>query len=273
MKLRILLLGDIVGAPGRAMVAKHIDALKRTYRVDACILNGENSASSGRGITPTIAKFFFDNEVDVITTGNHVWAQKEIIPYIATSKNLLRPINFPADCPGTGVTTFTCKGYHVGVINVQGRVFMKEYLSCPLRACDSAITYLKPKTSVILVDMHAEATAEKAALAYYLDGRVSAVVGTHTHVQTNDARLLPQRTAFITDLGMAGALDSAIGVQAPVIIQQTLSQMPVKFVLETKGPFVLSGACVEIDVQSGRATEIIAVRVIDEAINLTGFTD
>lgn len=273
MKLRILLLGDIVGIPGRAIFQKHIEQLKKEYAIDACIVNGENSNDNGRGITTKIVHFFKQNGVDIITTGNHVWQQKDIYEYLSNNTDVLRPANFPSECPGTGVTTFICKGQTIGVINVQGRVFMREYLACPFRTCDSALTYLKSRTNIVLVDVHAEATSEKAALAYYLDGRVSGVVGTHTHVQTTDNRLLPNGTAFISDLGMAGAVHSAIGMQKEQIIQQFITQMPVKFVVETKGPLLLSGVWIEVDATSGKATAIERIRIVDDDVHLNGITD
>ena len=265
--IRILLFGDIVGKSGRAVFQKHIDRLRSHYKADAVIVNGENSAR-GRGITSRIVKFFKHNNVDVITTGNHIWQQREIYAYLQQNSDVLRPANYSSDCPGKGVTTFTCNGYTVGVINVQGRVFMFDHVECPLKTVDSLLTFLRPQTSIIIVDFHAEATSEKAALGYYLDGRVSAVVGTHTHVQTSDERILPQGTAFITDLGMAGALDSMIGMKKEPIIKKFLTQMPIKFEVETKGPMQLCGVCIEINTSVGKAISIERFRVVDEDIQV-----
>ncbi len=265
--LRVLLLGDIVGAPGRAVFQKHIQQIKRDYSINAVIVNGENSAH-GRGITSRIMRFFKHNGVDVVTSGNHIFRNKEIYSYLTTNKDLLRPLNFPAAAPGPGVTTFLCEGYTIGVINVQGQVFMPQHLDSPFRAVETALTYLRNKTNIIFVDMHAETTAEKMGLAYLLDGQVTAVVGTHTHVQTADNRILPQGTAYITDLGMAGALNSMIGMKKEPILQHMLTQMPVKFEVENKGPLVLSGAWVEVDVTTGHAVTIERVYIIDDTITV-----
>jgi len=264
-QLRILFLGDLVGSTGRAIFHKHIGRLREEYRVDAIIVNGENSAH-GRGITPAIMGFFKNHGVDVVTSGNHIWARQEIISYFADHKDLLRPINFPQSTPGSGLTTFLCKGYEIGVINVQGRVFMREYLSCPFRAMDSALTFFKGKTSLIFVDVHAEATSEKLGLAFYLDGRVSGVVGTHTHVQTADERILPGGTAYITDLGMAGSLNSMIGMKKEAIIQNFITQMPTRFVVDTSMPVIMTGACITVDTDTGKALAIERIKVIDDAV-------
>ncbi len=272
-KLRIALIGDVCGVPGRALFQKHIARLKEQYKLDAVIVNGENSASDGRGITPRIMHFFKHNGVSVVTSGNHIWAKREIIPYLHEHTDLLRPANFPSGCPGTGVTTFLCKGYTVGVLNLQGRTFMREQVACPFRTADTVLTYLKTKTSLILVDFHAEATSEKVAIAHYLDGKVSAVVGTHTHVPTADERILPQGTAYITDLGMTGPLHSVIGVKKDLIIRTMTLQMPVKFEVETEGPMVLSGVIIDIDTATGKAESIERLSLIDSSLLLDGYHD
>ncbi len=266
-KIRVLLLGDIVGSPGRIIFQKHINELKSKHSINFVVLNGENSCQ-GRGITSRIVRFFKHNGVDVVTSGNHIWHNKEIYSYLSENKDLLRPDNFPSDCPGSGVGIYQCGGYSIGVLNLQGRVFMREHVSDPFRAADSALTFLKSRTSIILVDFHAETTSEKMALAYYLDGRVSALVGTHTHVQTADERILPNGTAYITDLGMAGSLNSMIGMKKESIIKNFLTQMPQKFEVDIQGPMVLSGVWVEIDTASGKATNIQRVRIVDEDIHL-----
>lgn len=266
--IKILFLGDIVGDPGRAIFKKHARALRQEHGIDLLIVNGENAASDGRGITPTICHFFKEHGADVITTGNHIWAKKEIIPFIDTEKELLlRPLNFPSGCPGSGVTLVkTASGIPIGVINVQGRTFMKEQLSCPLRAVDSALTFLQSRTPIIFVDMHAEATSEKMGMGYYLDGRVSAVVGTHTHVPTADERILPQGTAYITDVGMAGALNSMIGMKKEIIIRQMLTQMPAKYMVETELPYQMCGVVVTIEPSTGRALAIERIKVVDDQV-------
>ncbi len=266
MNVRVLFLGDICAGPGRAVFQKHIAHLRQSYKADAVIVNGENSASNGKGITSRIMHFFKHNGVNVVTSGNHIWAQREIYNYLKTNTDLLRPANYPSGCPGVGVTTFEIGTHTVGVINLQARTFMREFVSCPFRAAESILTYLKPKTNIILVDFHGEATSEKMGLAYFLDGQVSAVVGTHTHVLTDDARILPGGTAYISDLGMSGALNSMIGMKKEPIIQHMMTQMPIRFEVETNGPMILTGACLEIDSTTGKATAIVPIKVIDKDI-------
>jgi metallophosphoesterase (TIGR00282 family) len=265
--IRILCIGDVIGAPGRAMFQKHIGRLRTELNVDAIIVNGENSDARGRGITSRIVRFYKHNGANIVTSGNHVWDNKEIYEFLATpQQDLLRPANYPRTTPGIGVAIIDVNGVKVGVINVMGRIFMHEHLDCPFRTVDSILTYLKDKTRIILVDMHAEATSEKNALGYYLDGKVSAVVGTHTHVPTADERILPKGTAYVTDLGMTGALHSIIGMKAESIIFKFLNQMPAKFIVEDQPPYVMYGVCIEIDTQTGQALAIERVKVIDETI-------
>jgi len=264
--IRVLFIGDVVGVPGREMFQKHIGRIREKYQIDGLVVNGENSSSRGRGINPRIVEFFRHNGADVITSGNHIWAAREILPYLAENKHILRPANYPAETPGVGVTTFECKGTTVGVINVQGRVFMKDDLECPFRTVDSILTYLKGKAKVVFVDMHAEATSEKMGLGFYLDGRVSGVVGTHTHTPTADDRILPHGTAYITDLGMTGALNSMLGMKSGPIIKHFLTQMPVRFEVESEGPMVMYGAWIEVDTQTGKALKIERISVVDEDI-------
>lgn len=261
--LRILIIGDVVGIPGRAMVQKHVPHLKKKYAPHAVMVNGENAAADGRGITPRIMHFFRHLGVDIVTSGNHIFQKREIYSYLADNKDLLRPVNFPASCPGVGVHVFSLQGHAVGVINVQGRVFMREQVSCPFRAIESALTFLRTKTSMIIVDVHAETSSEKTGIALYFDGQVSTVVGTHTHIQTADERILPQGTAYITDLGMVGALNSMIGMRKETVLHGMLTQMPSKFEVDMDGPFVLSGVVVDIDTTTGKATHIERVRIVD----------
>lgn len=250
------------------MFAKHCHNLKEQYQIDAVIVNGENAAN-GRGITPRMVRFFRQYGADVVTSGNHIWAKKEIMPYLAEHTDLLRPANFPSGCPGTGMTIINVKGYEVAVVNLQGRVFMKEQVDCPFRAIDTLLTYLKHKTPLIFVDFHAETSSEKMGFAYYVDGRVSGVVGTHTHIQTADERILPKGTAYITDLGMGGSLNSMIGMKKEPIIQMFLTQMPQRFEVDTQGPAVLSGVWMEVDTNTGKAIAIERIRVIDTEIQNT----
>jgi 2',3'-cyclic-nucleotide 2'-phosphodiesterase len=266
--IRVLMLGDVVGAPGRAIFQKYSAQLREKYKAQALIVNGENSSSDGKGITPRIMRFFKHNGADIVTSGNHIWAKRDIYSYLQEHRDLLRPANFPSTCPGVGVTTFTAGAFTVGVLNIQARTFMREQVACPFRTAESLLTYVKTKTNIILVDFHGEATSEKMALAYYLDSQISALVGTHTHVQTADARILPGGTAYITDLGMAGALNSLIGMKKEPIIHQMLTQMPVKFEVETKPPYVLSGVCIEITPATGKATTIEPIYIVDDTLQL-----
>lgn len=258
--MRILFIGDIVGEPGRAIVRQNLPILRE--QVDVVIVNGENSANDGRGITPAIADEFFSQKVHMITTGNHVWAKKEIQDYIARERRLLRPANFPGECPGVGVGIVVLPdGRKLGVVNVMGRVFMRDLLACPFRTAEAAVMFLKNHTNHIFVDIHAETTAEKCSLASFLDGKVSAVVGTHTHVPTADERILPKGTAFITDVGMCGAVNSSLGMKANLIIEHMLTQMPVRFAVETDGPMQLCAVIIDLDPDSFRARSIERILV------------
>lgn len=265
-RLRILCIGDVVGSSGCAMFQKHAQQLRRKYAIDALIVNGENSDSKGRGITSRLVTFFKHNGADVVTSGNHIWANKEIYNYLAEHTDLLRPANYHSSAPGVGVTTFLIQGNTIAVVNLIGRVFMRDYVDCPFRTAESILTYLKDKTNIIVVDMHAETSAEKIGLGYFLDGKVSAVVGTHTHVPTADERILPRGTAFVTDLGMTGALNSMIGMKKEPIIQNLITQLPVKFVVDETGPFVMTGVLIEVDVDTGKAMHIERFKLIDEAL-------
>lgn len=269
--IRILMVGDVVGNPGCTMFQKHTASLVKKYSIHAVIVNGENSASQGRGITPRLVSFFKHNGARVITTGNHIWYKREIYSYLEqNNKDLLRPANFPSAAPGSGVTTFDVGGTTVAVINIQGRVFMREHLDCPFKVVESLLTYLKSKTSTILVDFHAETTSEKMAMGFFLDGKVSAVVGTHTHVQTADERILPKGTAFITDLGMTGSYNSMLGMQKEAVIQGFLTQMPAKFSVSHEKPFIMSGVMVDIDTLTGKATAIERIQVVDHELEISG---
>ncbi len=265
-KLRLLFIGDAVGEAGRAMFKKHALALRKQYKVDALVINGENSSNQGRGITPGITQFFLDNGADVITSGNHIWYRRDIYSYLDETDRLLRPANYPAGTPGKGVTVINVKDTQVAIINLQGRVFMRELVDDPFRMADSILSYLRDKTNIIFVDMHAEATSEKMGMAYYLSGRVSGVVGTHTHIQTADERVLPGGTAYITDLGMVGALNSMLGMQKEAIMQNFLTQLPVKFTVDMNPPFVLCGVLIDVDAETGKAIAIERIRVVDENI-------
>jgi len=252
--LRILFIGDIVGRPGRQAVAQMLPGLKEELSPDFVIANGENAAG-GMGITQETAVEILQAGVDVITLGNHVWRRPEVYPYLDEEPRILRPANYPSGVPGRGWEVYsTGTGEPVGVVNVCGRVFMDD-LENPFRAADSILETLAPETSVILVDFHAEATSEKAAFGWYLAGRVGAVIGTHTHVQTADERILPGGTAYITDVGMTGPVDSVIGVKTDLIISRFLTQMPSKFEV-AEGDVLLSAVIVDLDASTGSAVGI-----------------
>ena len=256
--MNILMVGDVYGEPGRAAIAKLIPKLRQEHAIDFCVVNVENAAG-GFGVTPPIARGILDAGVDVMTSGNHIWDKKEIVEYIVKENLLLRPANFPAGTPGVGHVTLKCGPHKVAVVNLMGRVFMLA-IDCPFRKADELIPDLRKETPIILVDMHAEATSESQAMGWHLDGRVSAVVGTHRHVQTADERVLPQGTAYITDLGMTGPTDSVIGVDKDLALQRFLSQMPNRFE-PAKGPVALHGVVIRIDPDTGRGLSIERLRV------------
>jgi metallophosphoesterase (TIGR00282 family) len=252
-KVGVLFVGDLIGRPGRNALAKALPALTKKHKPSLIIANGENAAG-GVGITEEIGKDLFES-VDVLTSGNHVWDKKEAMTYLDKEPRLLRPANYPPRNPGKGAVVVTdAGGIKVGVLNLQGRVFM-EAIDCPFRTADAEIEKLRRETPIIIVDLHAEATSEKQALGWYLDGRVSAVLGTHTHVPTADERILPGGTAFITDVGMAGARNSVIGIKREQAIQKFLTARPQRFEPE-KGGLFLSAVFIVIDAASGRALSI-----------------
>jgi 2',3'-cyclic-nucleotide 2'-phosphodiesterase len=262
--LRFLFVGDLMGEPGLKVFSRQLPLLKEKYSVDSVIVNGENSAKNGKGITEKIAKKLIELGVNVITSGNHIWQNKEIYEYLNRTNVLLRPANYPSDCPGKGYTFYDINNKKIAVLNLQGRAFMREHLDCPFRKADSLLPLLKTQTDIIFVDFHSETTAEKQALGFYLDGRVTGFFGTHTHVQTADERILPKGTAYITDLGFTGALNSIIGIEIDIIIKKHLTQLPAKFKVETTPPFVLNGMFVEVDSISRKAIKIERVKIIDE---------
>jgi metallophosphoesterase (TIGR00282 family) len=261
--LNILFIGDIVGRPGRQMVRDALPRLVDQQMIDLVVANGENAAA-GFGLTPDVVTELFDAGVDVLTTGNHVWDKRDGFVCLDQEAAVLRPANYPPEVPGHGVGVFrTAAGLPVVVVNLEGRVFMSG-LDCPFRKADDILRNLGQGQRIILVDFHAEATSEKGALAAYLDGRVSAVIGTHTHVQTADERVLPGGTAFITDAGMTGARDSVIGIRKELSIQRFLTQMPVRYEIAKKDP-VLCGVVIKINEHTGRAERIERVKVEGES--------
>ena len=244
------MIGDVIGKPGRKAVQELVPGLRREYEIDLVIANGENTAG-GFGITPDTAQELMYGGVDVITSGNHIWKQKEVVPYIDEEPALLRPANYPPGTPGSGYYRLG----DTGVLNLMGRVFMSP-LDCPFRTADKVLEKVRASDppKVLIVDFHAEATSEKGAMAWYLDGRVSAVLGTHTHVPTADARILPSGTAFVTDVGMVGPSNSVIGSEVRPVLEGFLTGMPRRFTVP-QGPMVFNSVLVEVD-ENGKATDI-----------------
>ena len=245
----VLAIGDVIGQPGRRALVKLLPRLRQKYGLDLIIVNAENAAG-GLGLTPTTAKELLDAGADVLTSGNHIWAQKEIIPYLDGQMPILRPLNYPPGVPGSG---YLVMGQAM-VVNLIGRTFMSNF-DCPFRAMDKLLGEVKHKPPVIIVDFHAEATSEKMAMGRYLDGRVSAVLGTHTHVGTIDAQLLPRGTAYVTDIGMTGPVDSVIGDDVESVLTRFLTMLPNRLSVG-KGKTVLNAVIVTIDESSGKATSI-----------------
>lgn len=259
MAVTILFIGDIVGKPGRQALSRELDRLVDRYSVDLVLANGEN-ASGGFGLTVETARELFDVGVHGITSGNHIWDKKEQVAQVLADPHIVRPANYPGAPTGRGSMILTTPGgVKVAVLNLEGRIFMKN-LECPFMVADREIELLRRETPVIFVDFHAEATSEKASLGWYLDGRVSAVIGTHTHVQTADERLLTGGTAYMSDAGMTGSFDSVIGIGKEEAIRKFLTQLPVKFEIPKKD-IRLNGVVITIDDTSGRATAIERVAV------------
>jgi len=252
-KVRVLFIGDVIGRPGRKALKEHLSALVRKYDPSLIVANAENAAG-GIGLTEKIAEELFES-VDVLTSGNHIWDKKEALDLLKKEPRLLRPANYPSQNPGQGTYVFSdTQGRKIGILNLQGRVFM-EPIDCPFKAADRELATLREITAVILVDFHAEATSEKQALGWYLDGKVSAVVGTHTHVPTADERILPAGTAYITDIGMVGGYNSVIGIKRDQAISRFLSSRPQRFEPSKEG-MIFSFFCVDIDVPTGKALHV-----------------
>jgi hypothetical protein len=252
--VRILFIGDIVGSPGRRIIRERLADILTQRQIDLCIANGENSAS-GFGITPRIAQELFATGIEVITGGNHIWDRKEILEYFPHEPRLLRPANFPCGSPGSGVYSGAAKnGVKFAVLDLQGRTFMTP-IDDPFRKAEDELAKLPPDVKVIVVDMHAEATSEKLAMGWNLDGKASAVLGTHTHVQTADNRVLPGGTAYITDVGMTGPHDGIIGMERGPIIQRFHDALPIRFNV-AEGDIQMNGVLLDIDESTGRARSI-----------------
>ena len=248
--MRLLAIGDVVGQLGRATVAQVLPNIRRQYSPDLVIANGENAAG-GKGLTFPTAQDLLRSGVDVISSGNHIWAQKDASLLLESDLPILRPLNYPPGAPGQGVLTHD----GVTIFNLMGRTFMPGDLDCPFRTADQVLSG-QDGPGVVVLDLHAEATSEKTAMAWYLDGRVSVVFGTHTHVATADARIFPKGTAYVTDLGMVGALNSVIGVETEAVLERFLSQLPVRFTPVEKGPSIFNSVLIDINEVTGTALSI-----------------
>lgn len=251
--MKILFIGDIVGSPGRKIVKEILPSIKKEYSIDFCVANAENAAN-GKGITYLIAQELYEMGIDALTMGNHVWARNEVFSFIESDDKIVRPANFPENIPGKGSALITNNKGTIGIINLLGRIYM-EPLDSPFIAADREIEKLKKSTNVIIVDMHAEATSEKCTMAWYLDGRVSSVLGTHTHVQTADERIFPCGTSFISDVGMSGPHEGVIGVDKEMILEKFLKHMPIKHEL-AKGSVQFNAVIIDIDEKSGKTIHI-----------------
>ncbi len=255
-KLKILFLGDIFGRPGRKILQDELRNIIEEKKIDVVIANGENSAG-GLGITPKICDNLLNLGIDVITSGNHIYKKREIYSYIESQPRLIKPANYPPSTPGKGYHVFSnlkTGNKKIAVINLCGRVFL-ENLDCPFRKAENILSELKRQTNIIIVDFHGEVTSEKIAMGWFLDGKVSAIIGTHTHVQTADEKILPQGTAYITDVGMVGPMDSVIGVRKEIIINRFLKNMPQKFVVADNDTWINS-VIIDLNVNSGKANSI-----------------
>lgn len=260
--MNILLIGDIVGAPGRNILARRLSELILKHQIDFVVANGENSAG-GFGITPKIAEELFHLGIQVITTGNHVWNKREIVDYISQESRLLRAANYPTGVPGFGSVVLSLgQDCDVAVLHLMGRIFMAS-MDCPFQAARREIEHLKRETSLIIVDMHGEATSEKQSMGWYLNGKVTAVIGTHTHVQTADETVLSDGTAYITDVGMTGPYRSVIGFKKEMAMNRFLNQMPARLEV-AGGPSMISAVVIHADPKTGRATGIERLQVKDD---------
>ncbi|PWU68805.1 TIGR00282 family metallophosphoesterase [Gracilibacillus dipsosauri] len=260
--MRLLFIGDIVGSPGREMVQSYLSKLKSKYQPHVTIVNGENAAA-GKGITEKIYKNLLESGVQAITMGNHTWDKKDIFQFIDEATYMVRPANLPPGTPGKEVVFVKSNGKEIAVINILGRTFMQP-ADDPFRKIDELLKLAKKRTNIVFVDFHAEATSEKQAFAWYLDGKVSAVVGTHTHVQTADNRVLPNGTAYISDVGMTGPYDGILGMDREAVIKKFLTGLPVRFEVPKSGPTQLSAVVIDIDPVTGKSKQIDRVQINDD---------
>ncbi|WP_079480119.1 TIGR00282 family metallophosphoesterase [Halobacillus salinus] len=260
--MRILFIGDVVGSPGRQMIDEYVPKLKQKYQPAVTIVNGENAAS-GKGINEKIYRRFLEKGAQAVTLGNHAWDKKEIFDFIDDAEYLVRPANFPEGTPGKGMTFVKTPKGEVAVINLQGRTFLSPN-DDPFRKVDELIEEAKKRTSIIFLDFHAEATSEKQAMGWYVDGRVSVNVGTHTHIQTADERILPGGTAYISDVGMTGPYDGILGMDREAVLKRFLTNLPVRFEVPKSGRTQLSGFLVDVDDQSGKAKTVKRIQINDD---------
>lgn len=260
--MKLLFVGDVMGRPGRRALGNLLGALRTQYGADFVVANGENAAG-GLGITQQTAAELLEAGVDVITLGNHCFAKKDVMNLLQTERRILRPANYPPGTPGNGFGVFeTSQGARIAIVNLLGRVFM-DPIDCPFRTADAVLSEIAGESNVIIVDFHAEATSEKQAMGWHLDGRVAAVIGTHTHVQTSDERVLPGGTAYITDAGMTGVLDSVLGLDKVCVVRRFLTRLPDKFTV-ADGKATLQGVALEIDPGEGKAISIERLSVPED---------
>ncbi|GCF95773.1 metallophosphoesterase [Enterococcus florum] len=259
--MRLLFIGDVVGSIGRQMLTDYLPRLKKKYHPQLTIVNGENAAA-GRGITEKIYKKFLQDGVDVVTMGNHTWDNKAIFEFISTAKKIVRPANFPEGTPGQGIIYVQVNEAEIAIINLQARSFMVD-LDDPFRKADQLVEEARTRTPFIFIDFHGETTSEKQAMGWYLDGRISAIVGTHTHVQTNDARILPKGTAYLTDVGMTGPYDGILGMKKEPVLEKFLTALPQRFEVIENGRSLLSACVIDLD-KHGLARKIEAVQISED---------
>jgi metallophosphoesterase (TIGR00282 family) len=258
--VNFLIIGDVIGKPGRHAVHNCMARIKADYSVDFVVANGENLAN-GSGIQPDTFRQILETGVDVVTTGNHVWSKKEVREILGKDSRLLRPHNYPSENPGTGLGIYDCKGVPVAVLNLMGRVFMYP-IDCPFKAADKALEQLQGKAKIVLVDMHCDATSEKRAMGWHLNGRVTSVTGSHTHIMTADEEILPGGTAYLTDIGMSGSPNSVIGVKKELVLQKFITGAPVRFEVSEELPYLFQAVVITADKETGKATKIERIRQI-----------
>ncbi|WP_433749933.1 TIGR00282 family metallophosphoesterase [Falsibacillus pallidus] len=260
--MRLLFVGDVVGSPGRDMIKEYLPRLKEKFRPQFTIVNGENAAG-GKGITEKIYRQILESGANVVTLGNHTWDNREIFEFIDKAKNMVRPANFPEGNPGQGIVYSKFNQHEIAVISLQGRTFLPA-IDCPFLKAEELVEEAKQRTNIIFVDFHAEATSEKQAMGWFLDGKVSAVVGTHTHVQTADNRVLPQGTAYLSDVGMTGPYDEILGMTKESVLKRFLTSMPVRFEVPKEGRKQLSACIIDLDDATGKASKIERILINED---------